>query len=87
MPKSIEYMQDNNLSEKHAKCLNWKKLLRPPNTDGLVNYFIPLARDPRLASPSSDRIRISGCFAKEIMVDPRLPFETRTILSCHPNFY
>jgi hypothetical protein len=97
MPKSIEYMQDNNLSEKHAKCLNWEKLLRRHNSDGLINYLILLAldsmssapalRDLRLASPSSDRIRISGCFAKEIMVDPRLPFETRTILSWHPNFY
>jgi hypothetical protein len=40
-----------------------------------------------LASPSSDRISISGCFAKEIVVDPRLPFETRTILSSHSKGY
>jgi len=74
MPKSIEYMQDNNLSEKHAKCLNWEKLLRRHNSDGLINYLILLAldsmssapalRDLRLASPSSDRIRISGCLLK-----------------------
>ena len=42
MPKSIEYMQDNNLSEKHAKCLNWKKLLRPPNTDNKGKLFVTL---------------------------------------------
>ena len=36
-------MQDNNLSEKHIKCLNWKKLLRPPNTVGLINCL----RQPR----------------------------------------
>ena len=38
-----------------------------------------VSRRPRLASPSSDRMSFSGCFAKDIVVDPRLPFATRTI--------
>ena len=52
MPKSIEYMQDNNLSEKHAKCLNWEKLLRRHNSNGLINYLILLALDSMSSAPA-----------------------------------
>ena len=50
------------------------KLARNANSDGLINYLIPLARD----SMSSDRMKLLSCFANQNVVGPRLPFATRT---------
>ena len=40
-----------------------------------------------MASPSSDRMNFSNCFANKIFVGPRLPFATRTTFRSAPKVY
>jgi hypothetical protein len=60
-----------------------KKIKTNHNTDGLINYLIPI----RGISMSSDRMNFLSCFANQIVVGPRLPFATRTISQSALNVY